>query len=53
MNYIKVFLNSELKIKLKNEKNLINTVTEIYTVCINAVYNEKKVMRYSSAEKLI
>ena len=36
MNYIKVFLNSESEIKLKNEENLMNTVTEIYTACINA-----------------
>ena len=36
MNYIEVFLNSESEIKLKNEENLMNTVTEVYTVCINA-----------------
>ena len=31
----------------------MNTVAEVYAVCINAAHNEKKVMRYSSAEKLI
>ena len=37
MNYIKVFLNSESEIKLKEEKkDLIDTVTDVYTVCINA-----------------
>ena len=43
MNYIKVFLNSESEIKLKKEKkDLIDTVTDVYTVCMNAAYNEKK-----------
>ena len=37
MNYIRVFLNSESEIKLKNKEDLMNTVTEVYTVCINAV----------------
>ena len=37
MNYIRVFLNSESEIKLKEEKkDLINTVIDVYTVCINA-----------------
>ena len=53
MNYIRVFLNSESEIKLKDKENLINTVAEMYAVCINAAYNKKKVMKYSSAEKLI
>ena len=35
MNYIRVFLNSESEIKLKNEKDLMNTVTKVYAVCIN------------------
>ena len=44
MNYIRVFLNSESEIKLKEEKEkLMNTVTEVYTVCINAAHNEKKI----------
>ena len=43
MNYIKVFLNSESEIKLKEEKkDLMNTVTDVYIICINAVYNEKR-----------
>ena len=42
MNYIKVFLNSESEIKLKEKGNLINTVTDVYVVHINAAYNEKK-----------
>ena len=53
INYIKVFLNSELEIKLKNEEDLINTVIEIYAVCINVAYNEKKAAECLSAEKLI
>ena len=48
INYIKVFLNSESEIKLKNKENLMNTVIEIYAVCINAAYNEKKAVKYSS-----
>ena len=36
MNYIKVFLNSESEIKLEDEEDLINTVTKVYAVCINA-----------------
>ena len=37
MNYIKVFLNSESEIKLKEEKkDLMNTVTDVYAVCMNA-----------------
>ena len=37
MNYIKVFLNSESEIKLKEEeKDLIDTVADVYAVCINA-----------------
>ena len=44
MNYIKVFLNSESEIKLKEEKkDLMNTVTDVYTVCMNAACNEKKI----------
>ena len=36
MNYIKVFLNSESEIKLKEEKkDLMNTVTDVYAVCMN------------------
>ena len=35
MNYIKVFLNSESEIKLKDKESLINTVTEVYAVCTN------------------
>ena len=38
MNYIDVSLNLGSEIKLKNEKGLINTVTEVYTVCTNAAY---------------
>ena len=54
MNYIKVFLDFESEIKLKEEKkDLINTVTDIYTVCMNAACNEKKAAEQSSAEKLI
>ena len=46
MNYIKVFLNSESEIKLKKEKkDLINTVTDVYTVYMNAAHNEKKTVR--------
>ena len=37
INYIKVFLDFESEIKLKEEKkDLMNTVTDVYTVCINA-----------------
>ena len=36
MNYIKVFLNSESEIKLEDEEDLMNTVTEVYAVHINA-----------------
>ena len=36
MNYIRVFLNSESEIKLENKEDLINTVTEVYAVCMNA-----------------
>ena len=37
MNYIKVFLNSESEIKLKEEKkDLMNTVTDVYAARINA-----------------
>ena len=53
MNYIKVSLNSESEIKLKNEEDLMNTVTEIYAACINIACNEKKAVRYSSVKKLI
>ena len=43
INYIKVFLNSESEIKLKEEKkDLMNTVTDVYAVCINAAQNEKR-----------
>ena len=37
MNYIRVSLNSELKIKLEDKEDLMNTVAEVYAVCINAV----------------
>ena len=53
MNYIRVFLNSESEIKLKNEEDLINTITEVYTACINAAQNEKRAAEHSFAEKLI
>ena len=53
MNYIKVSLNSELEIKLENKEDLINTITEVYTVCINAAQNEKRAAEQSFAEKLI
>ena len=53
MNYIRVFLDSESEIKLKNEENLMKTITEMYAACINAAYNEKKVTEYSFTEKLI
>ena len=37
MNYIRVSLNSESEIKLKEEKkDLMNTVIDVYAVCINA-----------------
>ena len=36
MNYIKVFLNFKLEIELKDKEDLIDTVTEVYTVYINA-----------------
>ena len=36
MNYIKVFLNSESEIKLKNEEDLMNTIIEVYAARINA-----------------
>ena len=43
INYIRVFLNSESEIKLKEEKkDLMNTITDIYTVCTNAAHNEKR-----------
>ena len=43
MNYIEVSLNSESEIKLKEEKkDLMNTVVDVYAVCMNAAYNEKK-----------
>ena len=50
MNYIDVSLNSGSEIKLENEKELRNTVTEVYVVHTNAVY---MTVRYSSAEKLM
>ena len=53
MNYIRVFLNSESEIKLKDKEDLMNTVIKVYAVCINAAQNEKKAIGYSSAEKLI
>ena len=47
-------MNSESKIELKEEKkNLMNTVIDVYAVCINAACNEKEAAEYSSAEKLI
>ena len=43
MNYIRVFLNSESEIKLKEEEeDLMNTIADVYTVCMNAAYNEKR-----------
>ena len=48
INYIDVFLNSGSEIKLKNEKGLMNTVTEMYTVHMNAAY---MTARCFSAEK--
>ena len=37
MNYIRVFLNSESKIELKEEEeDLMNTVAGVYAVCMNA-----------------
>ena len=53
MNYIKVFLDSESEIKLKEKENLMNTVIDIYAVHINAVYNEKKAAGQSFTKKLI
>ena len=47
---IRVFLDFDSEIKLKNEKNLINIIIEIYAVCINAAYNKIKVMRHSSVK---
>ena len=35
MNYIRVSLNSELKIKLEDEEDLMNTVAEVYVICMN------------------
>ena len=43
MNYIRVSLNSESEIKLKEEKeDLMNTIAEMYIVCINTACNEKR-----------
>ena len=42
MNYIRVFLNSESEIKLKEKEDLMNTVIDVYIVYMNAVYNEKE-----------
>ena len=54
MNYIEVFLNSESEIKLKEKKkDLMNTIIDVYAVCMNAAHNEKEAAEYSSAEKLI
>ena len=53
MNYIKVFLNSKSEIKLKEKKDLINTVIDIYAVCINAAYNEMKTTEQPFIKKLI
>ena len=54
INYIKVSLNSESEIKLKEKKkNLINTVTDVYAVHINAAHNKKKAAGHLSAEKSI
>ena len=54
MNYIRVFLDSESEIKLKEEEeDLIDTVINVYTVCMNAAQNEKRTVEQSSAEKLI
>ena len=36
MNYIGVFLNSESEIELKDKKDLMNTVTEVYAARTNA-----------------
>ena len=35
MNYIEVSLNSELKIELEDEEDLMNTVAEVYAACMN------------------
>ena len=48
INYINVLLNLESEIKLKNEEKLMNIITEIYTVYINAAHTA---VEYSSAEK--
>ena len=43
MNYIKVSLNSESEIKLKEEKkDLMNTVINVYAVCMNVAQNKKR-----------
>ena len=53
MNYIRVFLNSESEIKLKEKEDLMNIITDLYAVCINVAHNEKKAAEQSFTEKLI
>ena len=54
MNYIEVSLNFKSEIKLKEKKkDLMNTVTDMYAVHMNAAHNKKEAAEYSSAEKLI
>ena len=54
MNYIEDSLNSESEIKLKEEKeDLMNTVTDVYAVCMNTAQNEKKAAEQFFTEKLI
>ena len=53
MNYIRVFLNFKSEIKLKEEEGLMNTVIDVYAVCTNVTYNEKKIAEWPSIKKLI
>ena len=54
MKYIKVSLNSESEFKLKEKKkNLMNTVADMYAICTNTAYNEKKTAEWPFAKKLI
>ena len=54
MNYIRVFLNFKSEIELKEEeKDLINTVIDIYTVHMNMAQNEKEAAEQFFTEKLI
>ena len=47
MNYIDVFSDSGSEIKLKNKKELRNTITEVYIISTNAAHTK---VRHSSAE---